>query len=206
MALASWTWTPGGGIAGLGLVPGLVVVPHADPPSWASAIERFRSWLPAGLGLLGVMERTAVISVAESPAPELVGLAASADWRSSARARPAGWWPARILHPRSSWQPAAAFDCPAPEAATPGAATTFRPSPRPDPRFRHLTIRLVFGGDRAAPDALDSNLSVRHSCQRPETVLDTAYHDPESYQAEIERRAIAQLVGGPQYEARSAGP
>jgi cyanophycinase len=62
MALATWTWTPGGGIPGLGLVPGLVVVPHADPASWASAIERFGSWLPSGLGTLGVTERTAVIS------------------------------------------------------------------------------------------------------------------------------------------------
>ena len=29
MALGPWTWTPGGGIGGLGVVPGFVVVPHA---------------------------------------------------------------------------------------------------------------------------------------------------------------------------------
>lgn len=62
MALASWTWTPGGGMTGLGLVRGLVVVPHADPASWSSAIERFGAWLPVGMGLLGVTERTGVIS------------------------------------------------------------------------------------------------------------------------------------------------
>ena len=28
--LAEWTWTPGGGIRGLGLVRGLAVVPHYD--------------------------------------------------------------------------------------------------------------------------------------------------------------------------------
>ena len=31
MAFASWTWTPGGGMAGLMVVRGLVVVPHARP-------------------------------------------------------------------------------------------------------------------------------------------------------------------------------
>jgi cyanophycinase len=62
MALADWTWTPGGGVTGLGLVQGLVVVPHADPASWASAIARFGTWLPDGYGLLGVTERTGVIS------------------------------------------------------------------------------------------------------------------------------------------------
>ena len=62
MALASWIWTPGGGVPGLGLVRGLVVVPHADPASWSSAIERFGAWIPPGLGLLGVTERTGVIS------------------------------------------------------------------------------------------------------------------------------------------------
>ena len=62
MALATWTWTPAGGIAGLGLVPGLVVVPHADGPRWASLLERFGAGVPAGLGALGLPERTGVIA------------------------------------------------------------------------------------------------------------------------------------------------
>ena len=63
MALAPWTWTPGGGSVGLGVVPGLVVVPHADEASWTSSLERFGAWVPAGVGLLGVAERTAAITL-----------------------------------------------------------------------------------------------------------------------------------------------
>ncbi len=62
MALAPWTWTPGGGVAGLGVVPGLFVVPHADGDRWASALERFGGSAPAGLGALGLAERTGVIT------------------------------------------------------------------------------------------------------------------------------------------------
>ena len=63
MALAPWTWTPGGGVVGLGLVPGLFVVPHADGDRWASAVERFGGSAPVGLGALGLAERTGVIAV-----------------------------------------------------------------------------------------------------------------------------------------------
>lgn len=62
MALANWTWTPRGGIVGLGVVPGLVVVPHADAAAWSSALERFGGDAPPGLGALGLEERTGVIS------------------------------------------------------------------------------------------------------------------------------------------------
>ena len=62
MALAPWTWTPGGGLDGLGVVPGLAVVPHAHEASWLSSVERFGTWAPAELGLLGVAERTAAIT------------------------------------------------------------------------------------------------------------------------------------------------
>ena len=62
MALAPWTWTPGGGVDGLGIVPGLVVVPHADAGSWEATIERFAAMAPAGLGFLGLAERTAAIT------------------------------------------------------------------------------------------------------------------------------------------------
>lgn len=63
MALAAWTWTPDGGVPGLGLVPDvpLAVVPHADAGSWDRAISRFRRAIPQGVGLLGLGERTAVL-------------------------------------------------------------------------------------------------------------------------------------------------
>ena len=62
MALAPWTWTPAGGLEGLGLVPGLVVVPHANASSWDATVERFGASAPAGLGALGLAERTAAIT------------------------------------------------------------------------------------------------------------------------------------------------
>jgi cyanophycinase-like exopeptidase len=61
MALGSWTWTPGGGMAGLRIVRGIVVVPHARAATWAGLIERFGAWAPEGLGALGLAEQTAVI-------------------------------------------------------------------------------------------------------------------------------------------------
>ena len=74
MALATWTWTQGGGMPGLGLVPGLIVVPHANAGSWANTSQRVRTGIPHGLGLLGVAERTAVISrPLEGPIWDVVG-------------------------------------------------------------------------------------------------------------------------------------
>lgn len=61
MALGSWTWTPGGGMAGLRVVQGLVVVPHARAATWTATIERFAAWAPPGLGALGLAEQTGVI-------------------------------------------------------------------------------------------------------------------------------------------------
>lgn len=62
MALAEWTWTPEGGIHGLGFVRGLAVVPHYDDvrrTRWQQALEVVA---PAGLGYLGLDERTGVIA------------------------------------------------------------------------------------------------------------------------------------------------
>jgi len=70
MAFASWTWTPGGGMAGLMVVRGLVVVPHLDPATWSSTIERFRAWAPEGLGALGLSEQTGVIEEPVRPESE----------------------------------------------------------------------------------------------------------------------------------------
>jgi allophanate hydrolase subunit 1 len=52
---------------GLGLVPGLIVVPHAGPAHWTTVLERSGRGMPAHLGVLGVAERTAAISRPDEP-------------------------------------------------------------------------------------------------------------------------------------------
>lgn len=69
MALAAWTWTPAGGIPGLGLVPGIGVAPHADAASWARAVARYGAAVPPDLGFVGLAERTAVIVPAGAGEP-----------------------------------------------------------------------------------------------------------------------------------------
>ena len=62
MALAEWTWTPRGGMHGLGFVKGLAVVPHYDEirrTTWQHAIDQLA---PGGIGYLGLDERTGVIA------------------------------------------------------------------------------------------------------------------------------------------------
>ena len=61
MALGSITWTPAGLVAGLGLVPGIVVVPHADAGSWSANVGRFGHGAPAEIGVIGIAERTGVL-------------------------------------------------------------------------------------------------------------------------------------------------
>jgi cyanophycinase-like exopeptidase len=61
MAFAEWTWTPDGGVRGLGFVPGLAVFPHYDESrrrAWQRALARIS---PVGIGHLGLDERTGVI-------------------------------------------------------------------------------------------------------------------------------------------------
>ena len=60
MAFAEWSWTPKGGIRGLGFVHGFAVVPHYDDirrMAWQSALAKVA---PTGLGYLGLDERTGV--------------------------------------------------------------------------------------------------------------------------------------------------
>lgn len=62
MALAEWTWTPNGGIRGLGLVRGVAVVPHYDDvrrTRWQAVLDELA---PGGIGYLGLDERTGVIA------------------------------------------------------------------------------------------------------------------------------------------------
>lgn len=67
MALGSLTWTPGGLVAGLGIVPQVLVVPHADARAWDRAIRRSGIVLPADIGVLGLAERTGVIVTPGEP-------------------------------------------------------------------------------------------------------------------------------------------
>ena len=62
MGLAEWTWTPHGGVRGLGFVPGIAVVPHYDNvrrTRWQAALDDLA---PGGIGYLGLDERTGVIA------------------------------------------------------------------------------------------------------------------------------------------------
>ena len=84
MALADWTWTPRGGMRGLGFVHGLAVVPHYDEirrTQWQASIDRLA---PGGIGYLGLDERTGVLAERDG------------DDRSWIVAGPgAAWWFAR---------------------------------------------------------------------------------------------------------------
>ncbi len=67
MAMAPFTWTSSGVVAGLGIVPGVVVAPHADEAAWARIVAQYGALLPPGIGLLGLAERTGVIVSADEP-------------------------------------------------------------------------------------------------------------------------------------------
>lgn len=75
MALGPWSWTPGGGMAGLRVVRGVVVVPHARAADWIATIERFAAWAPEGLSPLGLAEQTGVIEEPVAPG------SATIEWR-----------------------------------------------------------------------------------------------------------------------------
>ncbi|HUP55060.1 MAG TPA: hypothetical protein VM408_06100 [Methylomirabilota bacterium] len=72
MALAALTWTPAGVVPALAAVPGVIVAPHADATSWAQWVARFGGSVPAGVGALGLAERTGLI-VAEGGPSRVVG-------------------------------------------------------------------------------------------------------------------------------------
>lgn len=64
MGLCAFTWTRDGIRPGLGLVQGLVVFPHADAQAWERQSSWFTMAASAGVGVLGIGERTGVISPA----------------------------------------------------------------------------------------------------------------------------------------------
>ena len=74
MGLAERTWTPFGWRDGLGLVHGLIIVPHFQLfdglKGWESAIEELDL---AGLGRLGLDERTGVLSDGDGESWHVVG-------------------------------------------------------------------------------------------------------------------------------------
>jgi hypothetical protein len=62
MGLCRLTWTPDGIRPGLDIVHGLVVFPHADAQMWVRQTAWFTMAAAAGVGVLGIGERTGVIS------------------------------------------------------------------------------------------------------------------------------------------------
>jgi hypothetical protein len=87
MAFASWAWTPGGGVAGLMVVRGFAVLPHAREATWTTTVERFRAWAPEDLGALGLAEHTGAIEEPRVPG------GATISWRVVGPG-PALWLPA----------------------------------------------------------------------------------------------------------------
>ncbi len=67
MALGGWTWTRAGGVPGLGLVPNLIVVPHATADSWEDVRARFGTSVPPSFAAIGLAERTGVIVPPDGP-------------------------------------------------------------------------------------------------------------------------------------------
>lgn len=90
MALADWTWTPNGGVRGLGFVAGLALVPHYDDirrTAWQGTLDRLA---PGGIGYLGLDEQTGAISNGTTPGGRL--------WRVSGPGA-AYWFPRGALEP-----------------------------------------------------------------------------------------------------------
>jgi cyanophycinase len=67
MALASLTWTPNGFVAGLGLVPDSLVVPHADAATWDRIVAQWGAFRPPGLLIVALAERTGVLVPPDGP-------------------------------------------------------------------------------------------------------------------------------------------
>lgn len=100
MVLADWTWTPTGWRRGLGLVPGLVVLPHAERVARDGWGSTFAASVPSEaqhIGRLGLDERTGILSE--------VGPGGACSWRVVGPGR-AHWSPDPATAPRSVGAPA----------------------------------------------------------------------------------------------------
>jgi cyanophycinase len=85
MGLAEWTWTPKGGMHGLGFVHGLAVVPHYDEirrTTWQEVVDRLA---PGEIGYLGLDERTGILAEPNG----------SGERRWTVAGAGAAWWFAR---------------------------------------------------------------------------------------------------------------
>jgi cyanophycinase-like exopeptidase len=97
MALAEWCWTAGGGVAGLSMVPGVVVAPHVPDPSATAWLRRLDS-RPSGLGILTLAERTAIVGPLGLDVSGADPASAGSTWRCVG-AGVAAWIPADALTP-----------------------------------------------------------------------------------------------------------
>jgi cyanophycinase len=85
MGLAEWTWTPKGGMHGLGFVHGMAVVPHyaaIRKTSWQQVVDQLA---PGGIGYLGLDERTGVLAQSDG----------AGERRWTVAGPGAAWWFAR---------------------------------------------------------------------------------------------------------------
>jgi cyanophycinase-like exopeptidase len=106
MALAAWTWAPNGKVDGLGFIPDLLVVPHADESRWSSEATRLARHAPRGYGVLGLAERTAAIAVDPDAHPlqwHVVGTG-DARWVGSAGGVPVIVHPGETFETSSGWR------------------------------------------------------------------------------------------------------
>ena len=106
MALAGRTWTGREVVAGLGVVPRVLVLPHADAASWPRVLARYAALRPVDTGLLGIGERTGVIvppGGADGSLPWLVVGEGEARWLAAGQSDRGG---TRVVADGESFAPA----------------------------------------------------------------------------------------------------
>ncbi len=103
MALAAWTWTAAGGQPGLAscLARPSWSCPTPTPTSWQASLRRFGRGVPAGIGVLGIGERTGVLIDPDTDAPWRVAGEGEVRWvpPGGDLARPAVYGAGRAFRP-----------------------------------------------------------------------------------------------------------